>query len=263
MVGLEKRTPLRRDGDNSNNAPQSAGSSRCRSGVIGLEFPDTDVFHVSAEHCVSFLDPLIASWEVDLATFALKIILTHRAAARLKRFEHVQRGPSAEEPTITASFRVFGMPDPAARNRAGRSPGGDGLSGREQAAQAESQGAELGADGPPGEPGPGSSAGEHEVPGVAVEPGADRDLAVVEHALDAPGDELSGVVMPGASLKPYRAARPGVRIRRSRDRRGRPPGAAAAATTDHRLQEPHLRLLHRVDRAHARCRLPGGSARRR
>jgi DNA-directed RNA polymerase subunit F len=42
--------------------------------VIVLEFLDTDIFHVSAKHCVSFLDPLIASWDVDLATFELEII---------------------------------------------------------------------------------------------------------------------------------------------------------------------------------------------
>ena len=60
--------------------------------VIVLEFLDTDIFHVSAEHCVSFLDPLIASWDVDLATFALEIILNHRVAAEhLRRFEFVEQ----------------------------------------------------------------------------------------------------------------------------------------------------------------------------
>ncbi|HUL50347.1 MAG TPA: helix-turn-helix domain-containing protein, partial [Gemmatimonadales bacterium] len=41
--------------------------------VIVLEFLDTDIFHVSAEHCVSFLDPLIESWDIDLRTFSLDI----------------------------------------------------------------------------------------------------------------------------------------------------------------------------------------------
>jgi transcriptional regulator with XRE-family HTH domain len=70
--------------------------------VIVLEFLDTDVFHLSAEHCVSFLDPLIASWEVDLATFALEIILNHRVAAEhLRRFEFVERGAEPlEEPGL-------------------------------------------------------------------------------------------------------------------------------------------------------------------
>jgi DNA-directed RNA polymerase subunit F len=75
--------------------------------VIVLEFLDTDVFHVSAEHCVSFLDPLIASWEVDLATFALEIILNHRVAAEhLRRFEFVERGPEpVEEPGLREFLR--------------------------------------------------------------------------------------------------------------------------------------------------------------
>src|SRR5438270_480740 len=35
--------------------------------VVVLEFLDTDIFHVSAENCVAFLDPLIESWDIDLA----------------------------------------------------------------------------------------------------------------------------------------------------------------------------------------------------
>ena len=46
-----------------------------------LEFLDTDIFHVSSDNCVSFLDPLIESWDIDLATFALDVVLTDRAAA--------------------------------------------------------------------------------------------------------------------------------------------------------------------------------------
>jgi transcriptional regulator with XRE-family HTH domain len=71
--------------------------------VIVLEFLDTDVFHVSAEHCVSFLDPLIASWDVDLGTFGLEIILNHQVAAEhLRRFEFVEHGPRVplEEPGL-------------------------------------------------------------------------------------------------------------------------------------------------------------------
>src|ERR1700688_81518 len=37
-----------------------------------LEFLDTDVFNVSSEDCVSFLDPLIESWDIDLATFGME-----------------------------------------------------------------------------------------------------------------------------------------------------------------------------------------------
>ena len=71
--------------------------------VIVLEFLDTDVFHVSAEHCISFLDPLIASWDVDLATFGLDITLNHQVAAEhQRRFEFVERSPAGplEEPGL-------------------------------------------------------------------------------------------------------------------------------------------------------------------
>ncbi len=59
--------------------------------VIVLEFLDTDIFHVSSENCVAFLDPLIDSWDIDLATFALDIVLTDRVASgNVKRFEFVE-----------------------------------------------------------------------------------------------------------------------------------------------------------------------------
>ena len=74
--------------------------------VIVLEFLDTDVFHVSAEHCVSFLDPLIASWDVDLATFGLDITLNHQVAAEhVRRFEFVERGPEPLEEQGLREFR--------------------------------------------------------------------------------------------------------------------------------------------------------------
>jgi len=59
--------------------------------VMVLEFLDTDIFHVSGENCVSFLDPLIDSWDIDLDTFALDIILTDRVVSgNVKRFEFVE-----------------------------------------------------------------------------------------------------------------------------------------------------------------------------
>ena len=71
--------------------------------VLVLEFLDTDVFHLSKEHCVSFLDPLIESWDVDLATLGLEIVLNHRVAAEpVKKFEFVEREPEhvVEEPGL-------------------------------------------------------------------------------------------------------------------------------------------------------------------
>ncbi len=71
---------------------QLGGRSYEEMRVIVLEFLDTDIFQVSAENCVSFLDPLIESWDVDLATFGLEIVLNRRVAAdHVKRFEFVER----------------------------------------------------------------------------------------------------------------------------------------------------------------------------
>ena len=73
--------------------------------VIVLEFLDTDIFHLSREQCDSFLDPLIESWDIDLATFALDIILNPRVVAgHVKRFEFIERESDlrmGDEPGLT------------------------------------------------------------------------------------------------------------------------------------------------------------------
>jgi transcriptional regulator with XRE-family HTH domain len=59
-----------------------------------LEFLDTDVFNVSIENCVSFLDPIIESWDIDLKTFGMEVALNRRLApGTLKRLEFVERQP--------------------------------------------------------------------------------------------------------------------------------------------------------------------------
>ncbi|MBZ5561010.1 MAG: helix-turn-helix domain-containing protein [Acidobacteriia bacterium] len=71
--------------------------------VAILEFLDTDVFNVSAENCTSFLDPLIESWDIDLATFSLEIVLNQRMVPRrLKKFAFVEQPETAckEEPGL-------------------------------------------------------------------------------------------------------------------------------------------------------------------
>jgi len=59
-----------------------------------FEFLETDVFHVSDENCVSFLDPLIESWDIDLKTFGVQIGLNRRLmSGQPKRFDFVEREP--------------------------------------------------------------------------------------------------------------------------------------------------------------------------
>ena len=59
--------------------------------VAILDFLDTDIFHVSIENCVAFLDPIIDSWSIDLKTFGMEVRLNRRLApGGLKRFEFVE-----------------------------------------------------------------------------------------------------------------------------------------------------------------------------
>ena len=72
--------------------------------VIILEFLDTDVFNLSGADCASFLNPLIESWDIDLATFGLDIVLNHRLVpGHPKKFEFVEREsdhPGEAEPGL-------------------------------------------------------------------------------------------------------------------------------------------------------------------
>jgi hypothetical protein len=74
--------------------------------VTLLEFLDTDVFNLSPENCISFLDPLIESWDVDLTTFGMEIVLNGRiASGDPKRYEFVERGP--DRPEVEQGFKEF------------------------------------------------------------------------------------------------------------------------------------------------------------
>jgi transcriptional regulator with XRE-family HTH domain len=71
---------------------RQSGRSYEQMRVIILEFLDTDVFHVSVEDCISFLDPLIESWDIDLTTFGMHIVLNKRLApGGAKKFEFVEK----------------------------------------------------------------------------------------------------------------------------------------------------------------------------
>lgn len=75
--------------------------------VAILEFLDTDVFYISLEGCVSFLDPMIEAWDIDLKSFGLEIVLNPRLApGSLRRFEFVE---VSAEPTggVEPGFAEF------------------------------------------------------------------------------------------------------------------------------------------------------------
>ena len=83
-----------------------AGRSYEQMRVTLLEFLDTDVISLSHENCVSFLDPLIESWDVDLTTFGMEIVLNRRiASGDPRRFEFVETGP--DQPEVEPGFKEF------------------------------------------------------------------------------------------------------------------------------------------------------------
>jgi transcriptional regulator with XRE-family HTH domain len=77
--------------------------------VIVLEFLDADIFTVSAEHCVAFLEPLLESWDMDLATFGMEIVLNRRLVPEhLKQFAFMERtpeDPDDQEPGLAAFLK--------------------------------------------------------------------------------------------------------------------------------------------------------------
>jgi transcriptional regulator with XRE-family HTH domain len=83
-----------------------AGQSYEQLRVTLLEFLDTDVFTLSPENCVSFLDPLIESWDVDLTTFAMEIVLNRRiASGDPRKFAFVETEP--DQPEVEPGFKEF------------------------------------------------------------------------------------------------------------------------------------------------------------
>lgn len=69
-----------------------------------LGFLEVDVFNISAEDCASFLNPLIDSWDIDLTSFGMEIVLNRRlATTHLKKLEFVENEanvPFEEEPGL-------------------------------------------------------------------------------------------------------------------------------------------------------------------
>lgn len=104
------RQELQRD-DWLRNVARLSGRSHDEMRTIVRGFLDADIYHISAEHCAAFLDPLINSWDVDLATFSLRVVLNDRVTSQpVRRFEFVAREP--DQPTEEPGLREF-LQDPA------------------------------------------------------------------------------------------------------------------------------------------------------
>ena len=73
-----------------------------------LEFLEADVFSVSVDGCESFLDPLIESWDIDLAAFGMEIVLNRRLLpGKARKFEFVEKesNPLQQEPGLKEFLR--------------------------------------------------------------------------------------------------------------------------------------------------------------
>ena len=75
------------------------------------QFLGSDVFHISLEGCVSFLDPIIDSWSIDVKTFRMDVVLNGglvRGDGSAKTFEFAERSPEqpvAAGPGLDAFLR--------------------------------------------------------------------------------------------------------------------------------------------------------------
>lgn len=96
-----------------------SGRSYKQMRVFVLEFLDSDVFNISAENCVSFLDPLIESWDIDVASFTMEIVLSRRLApGSPRKFEFVEResDPPLEEAGLKEFLRDRSLSDDATQD---------------------------------------------------------------------------------------------------------------------------------------------------
>lgn len=88
---------------------QLSGKSYEQMRVLILEFLDTDIFSVSNENRVSFLEPLIAAWDIDLETFSMEIVLNRRLVpGHPKKFAYVETDPDDlddDEPGLVEFLR--------------------------------------------------------------------------------------------------------------------------------------------------------------
>ena len=73
--------------------------------VIILDFLDTDIFNISNEDCISFLNQLIEHWDIDLPTFNMEVTLNNQLApGEAKKFAFVEKdhdGLYEDEPGLT------------------------------------------------------------------------------------------------------------------------------------------------------------------
>jgi hypothetical protein len=84
-----------------------AGRSFQEMRAAALEFLDTDILQLSPENCVAFLEPMIASWDVDLRSFGIDVHLNPRVSPVVaKRYRFVEQA-EAEANDHNPGFAAF------------------------------------------------------------------------------------------------------------------------------------------------------------
>jgi transcriptional regulator with XRE-family HTH domain len=78
--------------------------------TVILDFLDTDVFNISVAHCTTFLIPMIESWDIDMTTFSMKVLLNPLLSP--VRLVHVEFSERDEVDQVEPGFEEFlEMPD--------------------------------------------------------------------------------------------------------------------------------------------------------
>ena len=84
-----------------------SGGSLEQTRVDLLEFLDKDVFNFTVENSFPFLNSIISSWDIDLRTFGMEVVLNPRLAARrVKRLDFVEREPE-QDSVVEPGFAEF------------------------------------------------------------------------------------------------------------------------------------------------------------
>ncbi|HLZ12891.1 MAG TPA: helix-turn-helix transcriptional regulator [Candidatus Acidoferrum sp.] len=114
---LDVAKKIARDERNNENWLRSVAKLQRRSleamRAAILAFLDADVFNILPDHCRLFFDLLIASWDVDMKTLALEIVLNRRLAPiQFIKFQFTELRPgrsSEEEPGLLAFLQNAAM----------------------------------------------------------------------------------------------------------------------------------------------------------
>lgn len=75
--------------------------------VVALDFLDTDILDLSDKNCIEILEPLVQSWDIDLPTFAIEVVLNPKVSIQSeRRFQFTER-PSGSFAATESGYADF------------------------------------------------------------------------------------------------------------------------------------------------------------